>query len=81
MDRSELYALIKMVENEIEKNKQEGIHLENCRQNPAVNMIDLLHKLQDEYIKAIHGPALRSIVFPQTPAPYRAHRPEEPEGR
>ena len=57
LSRSEIYALMKMVERAVEDNKQDNRPLDECRQNPAVNLVALLYILQDAYMEKIHNPA------------------------
>lgn len=53
MTRTELYTLLKLVEKAIESNKQNNRPLNECRFNPACDLVDLCHTLQEEYIESV----------------------------
>ena len=55
LSRSEVYALMKMVEAAIEDNKHNRRPLEECQKNPAVNLLNVLYVLQQEYIERIQS--------------------------
>jgi len=57
LSRSEIHALMKMVEQAVENNKQNNRPLDACQQNPAVNLLTVLYILQDAYMEKIHNPA------------------------
>jgi hypothetical protein len=55
LSRSEIHALMKMVEQAVESNKQNNRPLDACQQNPAVNLLTVLYILQDAYMERVHN--------------------------
>ena len=53
MTRNELYAMMKLVEHAVDDNKLANRPLNECRYNPAVDLVALCHKLQDQYLATI----------------------------